>query len=42
MAAELRVESAKALKKEFFTAYGEVASVLEQMNIWVVTPKIKS
>ena len=42
MAAEPRVESVEAQKKEFFTAYGEVASVLDQMNIWVVTPKLKS
>ncbi|MBW6519020.1 MAG: sodium:solute symporter family protein [ANME-2 cluster archaeon] len=41
MAAEPRVESANALKKEFFTAYGEVASVLDQMGIWVVTPKLR-
>ncbi|MCG7850432.1 MAG: sodium:solute symporter family protein, partial [ANME-2 cluster archaeon] len=42
MAAEPRVESVKALKKEFFTAYGEVVSVLEQMNIRLVISEPKS
>ena len=42
MAAEPRVESVETLKKEFFTAYGEVSSVLEQMSIWLVTPKSRS
>ncbi len=33
IAAEPRVESAKALKRELFTAYGEVSSVLEQIGV---------
>ncbi len=42
MAAEPRVESVEAQKKEVFIAYGEVANLLEHMNIWVITPKLKS
>ncbi|MCL7415410.1 MAG: sodium:solute symporter family protein [ANME-2 cluster archaeon] len=42
MAAEPRVESVEAHKKEFFIAYGEVASVLDQMGIMLLNPKFRS
>jgi len=41
IAAEPRVESAKAMERELFTAYGEVSSVLEQigMGTGVIEPR---